>query len=102
MSVVDSSVALSSFVNNFDRFKSRFFNECSRSSSSVTLSVESRFKLKSILLMIRFVAAVGRRLGVVFLVGFRFGGAVVPVRSSLLSITVDGVGIGSFCGTGLG
>lgn len=54
------------------------------------------------LLMITFVDIVGRLFGVVFLVGFRFGGAVEPVRSSLLSIAVDGVGIGSFCGIGLG
>lgn len=102
MCILECRVALSSFVNNFERFRSRFVNECLRSSSSVTLSVESRFRLKSMLLMITFVDTVGRLFGVVFLVGFRFGGAVVPVRSSLLSIPVDGVGIGSLCGIGLG
>lgn len=57
----------------------------------VALSNVSRFKLKSMLLMIRLLDGVGLRFGVVFRVGLRLGGTVV--RSSLLSIAV----VGLFC-----
>lgn len=57
----------------------------------VALSSVSRFKLKSMLLIIRLLVGVGLRLGVVFRVGLRLGGTVV--RSSLLSIAV----VGLFC-----